>query len=223
LVRARTILLAAALVLVPLGARSADLVVWWEEGRYPEEDAAVREIVTAFEKKISKEVELVFHPQAESKWVQDKAEAALKAGHPPGFAFGQRIDDHLARWAYEGRLVDLSDAVGPLVHQFDPDAVAASTLLDATTGRRGLFGLPMARSTNHVHIRKDLLEQAGFTLADIPREWEAFWSFWCDKVHTTARLRGFGHTGRTPPAIMASELSLGPQEWEGYQLSGPMG
>ena len=33
--RVRAILLAAALVLAPLGARAADLVVWWEEGLLP--------------------------------------------------------------------------------------------------------------------------------------------------------------------------------------------
>ena len=41
--RVRAVLLAAALVLAPLGARAADLVVWWEEGCNPEEDQAVRE------------------------------------------------------------------------------------------------------------------------------------------------------------------------------------
>src|SRR5687768_10188768 len=99
--RVRAVVLAAALMLAPLAAWAADLIIWWEKGYQPEEDEAVREIVAAFEQKTGKKVELVFHPQAESQWVQDKAEAALKAGHPPGFAFGQRIDDHLARWAYE--------------------------------------------------------------------------------------------------------------------------
>ena len=61
------------------------------------------------------------------------------------------------------------------------------TLLDATTGRRALYGLPMGRATNHVHVWKSLLEQAGFTLADIPKEWEAFWSFWCDQVQPAVR------------------------------------
>jgi hypothetical protein len=41
--RARAILLAATLVLAPLGVHAADLVVWWEEGYHPEEDQAVRE------------------------------------------------------------------------------------------------------------------------------------------------------------------------------------
>ena len=43
----RAVLLAAALVLAPLGARAADLVVWWEEGFYPEADEAVAELVAA--------------------------------------------------------------------------------------------------------------------------------------------------------------------------------
>ena len=49
--RVRTILLAAALVLAPLGARAADLVVWWEDEFAPGENDAVREMIAAFEKK----------------------------------------------------------------------------------------------------------------------------------------------------------------------------
>ena len=40
--RVRAVILAAALMLAPLGAWAADLVVWWEEGFNPEEDHAVR-------------------------------------------------------------------------------------------------------------------------------------------------------------------------------------
>ena len=41
--------------------------------------------------------------------------------------------------------------------------------------------------TNHVHVWKSLLEQAGFTLEDIPKEWDAFWAFWCDQVQPAVR------------------------------------
>src|SRR5690348_10743552 len=58
--RVRAILLAAALVLAPLNARAADLTVWWEEGFYPGENEAVREMMAAFEHKTGKTVELVF-------------------------------------------------------------------------------------------------------------------------------------------------------------------
>ncbi len=46
--RLRAVILAAALMLVPLGTRAADLVVWWEEGWNPSEDQAVTELVAAF-------------------------------------------------------------------------------------------------------------------------------------------------------------------------------
>ena len=39
----------------------------------------------------------------------------------------------------------------------------------------------------HLHVWNSLLERAGFTLADIPKEWEAFWSFWCDQVQPAVR------------------------------------
>ena len=56
---------------------AADLVVWWEEGCYAEEDEAVREIIAAFEQKTGKQVELVLGPQEEL--VADLV-AALEAG-----------------------------------------------------------------------------------------------------------------------------------------------
>ena len=80
MVGVRAVILTLALVLAPLGARGADLVVWWEEGFYPGEDEAVREIIAAFEQMTDKDVELVLHPIIE---VQDKTQAALEAGGPP--------------------------------------------------------------------------------------------------------------------------------------------
>ena len=75
--RARAVVLALAIVLAPLGARAADLVVWWEKGFYAQEDEAVKEIIAAFEQGSGKQVELVLHPQA-GTWPQIKA--ALEAG-----------------------------------------------------------------------------------------------------------------------------------------------
>jgi multiple sugar transport system substrate-binding protein len=45
----------------------------------------------------------------------------------------------------------------------------------------------MARTTNHVHVWRSILERAGFALADVPKDWEAFWSFWCEKVQPAVR------------------------------------
>ena len=56
--RSRTAVFAAMLAMAPLGAKAADLVVWWEKGLYPQEDEAVREVITAFEQETGKQVEL---------------------------------------------------------------------------------------------------------------------------------------------------------------------
>ena len=45
----------------------------------------------------------------------------------------------------------------------------------------------MGRITHHIHVWQNLLERAGFSLADIPQDWEAFWSFWCDRVQPAVR------------------------------------
>ncbi len=140
--------------------------------------------MAAFEQESGKEVELVIQPILE---VLDKTQAAIEAGRPPDFLFGLVVGTAFDQWAYEGRLVDLTDTVGPLASLFDADALEVSTLLNGRTGKRALYGLPMGRSTNHIHVWKSLLEQAGFSLADIPREWDAFWSFWCDRVQPAVR------------------------------------
>jgi hypothetical protein len=63
--RRQVIVLAAALAMTPLGVQAADLVVWWEEGYYDQEDEAVRETIAAFEQGSGKQVELVIYPEAD--------------------------------------------------------------------------------------------------------------------------------------------------------------
>jgi multiple sugar transport system substrate-binding protein len=70
---------------------------------------------------------------------------------------------------------------------FDPDTVDVSTMRNARTGERALYALPMGQASNHIHVWNILLELGGFTLADIPTEWTAFWSFWCDEVQPAVR------------------------------------
>jgi multiple sugar transport system substrate-binding protein len=180
----RILVLAAALLVAPLDAKAADLVVWWEKGYYPQEDDAVAEIIAAFEQESGTQVKLVLQEQNE---LPQKMMAALEAGQPPDFAFSLIVSEHIADWAFHDQLVDLFDAVGHFSDLFDPNTLSQAMLLNARTGQRDLYGLPVGRSSNHVHIWKSLLERAGFTPADIPREWSAFWSFWCDDVQPAVR------------------------------------
>jgi multiple sugar transport system substrate-binding protein len=182
--RRQVIALDGTLAMAPLGAQAADLVVWWEKGFYAQEDEAVAEIVAAFEQKTGKQVELV---QFEQDEIMQKAATAVQTGAPPDFLFSTSSELSVALWAHQDRLVDLEGPLGPVLDLFDADAISVSTLLDGKTGKRGLYALPMGRFSHYLHVWNSLLEQAGFTRADIPKEWDAFWSFWCDQVQPAVR------------------------------------
>jgi multiple sugar transport system substrate-binding protein len=121
------------------------------------------------------------------------------------------MSDYYGEWAYEGRLVDLADVLAPLAGQFDQQTLDRIALFNKTLGRRGLYALPMARSTNHVHVWRSLLEQAGLTLADVPKEWEPFWSFWCDRVQPAVR-RATGRDDIYGVALAMSAFESGDTE-----------
>jgi multiple sugar transport system substrate-binding protein len=182
--RSRVISLAVVLMMAPLGTQAADLVVWWEKGFYPQEDQAVAEIIAAFEQKTGKDIELIQPTQDE---ILGQAEAALEAGQPPDFLFSTLSERYVPQWAYEDRLADLESALRPVLDLFDADAIDVSTMLNGMTGRRGLYALPMGRTSYHIHVWNSLLARAGFTLGDIPKQWNAFWAFWCDQVQPAVR------------------------------------
>src|SRR5690242_11156274 len=83
------LLLAAALVMAPLGAQAADLVVWWIKGYSHEEDAALGEAAAAFERETGKRVEIAFYPEAD---LMRRTVAAAEAGTPPDIAFSFDIE-----------------------------------------------------------------------------------------------------------------------------------
>jgi multiple sugar transport system substrate-binding protein len=174
----------AALILAPLGARAADLVVWWEKGFYPQEDEAVRELVAAFEQGSGKLVELVQYSQEE---LPGEVDAALEAGTPPDFAFGLDVGEFAPVWALDDRLMDLSEIIGSFANMFDPKVLDHLVLMNGKTGRKALYGVPVGQGANFIHVWSSLLKQAGFALEDIPKDWEAFWSFWCDEAQPAVR------------------------------------
>jgi multiple sugar transport system substrate-binding protein len=179
------VVLAAMLAMAPLGAKAADLVVWWEKGYYDQENEAVREIIAAFEQETGKQVELnlLFYDDIEAK-----VYAAVEDGQPPDFLFiGGNTVYSFGQWAYEDRLIDLSDEILPFQSLFDPDGLAFATLFDATIGRRSLYALPMGFATNHVHVWATCSSRPGSLWMTSPGSGEPFRSFWCDQVQPAVR------------------------------------
>ena len=105
--RVRAVILAAALMLAPLGARAADLVVWWEEGFNPGEDEAVREIVAAFEQKTGKTGRAGL--LSRRTCCRRRLRRRSRPGHRPTSCSASHQLTTMRQWAHEGRLVDLSE------------------------------------------------------------------------------------------------------------------
>ena len=138
----------AVALMAPLGAQAADPVV----------DEAVAEIIAAFEQETGKQVEL---EQPSENEIGAKAQAAVEAGHPPDFLFGLWITPLLSPVGLRGLAGRPLRRDLPFASLFDPDALAFATLLDATTGRRALYALPMGIGTDHVHVWRNCSSRQG--------------------------------------------------------------
>ncbi len=78
--RSRTGVLAAILATAPLGARAADLVLWWDEGFYAEEAEAIRRSLPP-SAELGKQVELgTLMPEIE---LPTGSRLRSKSGRPP--------------------------------------------------------------------------------------------------------------------------------------------
>ena len=91
------------------------------------------------------------------------------------------------KWAFEGKLEDLSDILLPMKSAFAPNTLETTFLYNDQTKKKGYYGFPLKQQSMHVQIWQDMLEQAGFKQSDIPTKWEDYWSFWCDKVQPAIR------------------------------------
>jgi multiple sugar transport system substrate-binding protein len=170
------------------------LVVWFTKGFYPAEDSALNIMIDRFEKKTGVKVELSLYA------VQDiipKSVAALDAGTVPDVSFGLTYDFQVAgKWAAEGKLNDLSDVVNPIKDKFLGNTVSTA-FLQGPGGKKAYYAMPVYQQTIHINYWKDMLAEAGFKESDIPKGWNDYWNFWCDKVQPAHRQK----TGKRTFAI----------------------
>lgn len=183
--------LAAAMVaagLVAAGPSFAQekLTVWWVKGFYKAEDDALFEAIRKYEAKHKGvKIELSQYP------VQDmipKTVAALDSGAPPDVAYADVYDFQVtAKWAYDGKLEDVSSVIDPLRAKFEPNALSTTFLYNDAAKKRAYYAYPIKQQTMHIQYWKDMLADAGFKESDIPTDWKGYWSFWCDKVQPAYR------------------------------------
>ena len=170
------------------------LTVWWVKGFYKSEDDALFDAIKKFEQKTGVKIELSQYP------VQDmipKTVAALDAGTVPDVAYADVYDFQVAgKWAYEGRLEDLSDILVPQKSKFLPNTIETAYLYNDKAKKKAYYAFPLKQQTMHTEYWVDMLQAAGFTEKQIPTTWKEYWHFWCEKVQPAYRkktgTRAFG-------------------------------
>jgi multiple sugar transport system substrate-binding protein len=169
----------------PAISQQKTITVWFSKGFYKSEDDALLDVIKKFEAKTGIKVELSQYA------IQDmipKTVAALDSGTVPDVAYSDSYDVQAqGKWAYEGKLEDLSDILLPMKSVFAPNTLETTYLSDNVAKKRAYYGFPLKQQSMHVQIWQDMLEQAGFKQEDIPTKWEDYWSFWCDKVQPAIR------------------------------------
>ncbi len=185
----RRVLAGATALAMVLTAGSAvaqeKLTVWWVKGFYKSEDDALYAAIKKYEQKTGVKVELSQYA------VQDmnaKSVAALDAGTVPDISYSDTYDVQTAgKWAFDGKLEDLSDVLVPLKDRFEAVALSTANLYSDKAKKKAYYAFPIKQQTLHIQYWKDMLGQAGFKESDIPGTWKEYWSFWCDKVQPGIR------------------------------------
>lgn len=161
------------------------LTVWWAKGFYKSEDDALFAAIKKFEEQSGVKVELSQYPPQESL---PKTVAALDAGTPPDVVYADVQDFQVtSKWAFEGRLEDISSVIEPIKDQFAPQTVETTYLWNDKDQKRAYYAFPLKQQTMHIQYWIDMLEAAGFKQSDIPTDWAGYWDFWCGKVQPAAR------------------------------------
>ena len=162
------------------------LVIWWNKSFVPQQDEAFKEIVQKWEKKTGKQADLSFFalPDHPAKML-----AAFDSKIVPDVDFGQIVAVQNDTFAYEDKLLEISDVLNPIRGRFTEGSLLATEYLNGKTGKRGTYTFPLMQHGVNIHYWLDMLQAAGFKESDIPKQWKPFWDFW-GEVQKRLRAKG---------------------------------
>lgn len=172
-------------------AERADLVIWWEQGFLPEENEQVIQLVRNWEKTSGLTVNLKLLPvdlidQQLNKFIKEPGNPKL-----PDIVYSVGVDSSLApKLAWRDQLMDLSEVILPVKDRYIPVAVSQVSYRNRVQNQRSYYAVPLWEADDYIHYWGNLIEKIGFTPADVPVEWDAFWKFW---QTAQKQLRSQGH------------------------------
>ncbi|MGA8759031.1 MAG: ABC transporter substrate-binding protein [Stellaceae bacterium] len=166
-------------------AAAQTAVVWWAQGFVPEEDIGFKKIVGEYEKASGNTIELSIVPFAPER---QKIISAVTSGDVPDL-FQNNPAEIIALFAYQGKLVDVSDVVDTQKEEFTKTALLNSYVYDNVEKKRSYYGVPYQTAVLPNHVWRSLVEKAGYKISDIPKTWDAYYDFF-KGVQTKLRDQG---------------------------------
>jgi len=152
-------------------ARTAN--VWWTQGFAHEEDIAFNKLIADYQKASGNTIDATIIPYAP---MRQKIVSAVTSGAVPDL-FQNTPPEIIALWAWEDKLVDLSDVVETQREEYADTALQLVNCYNNVTKKRSIYGVPYTIDVFTNHIWRSLVEKAGYKIEDIPKNWDAFYDF----------------------------------------------
>ncbi len=151
------------------------LTIWWNRGFYPEQDEALQKVIADWQEKTNNKVEISFFSTDD---ILEAGTNALAAGKPPDIFFAQIGEFTLIpQWAWEGKLVDVSDVIEPVKKSYSDTVLKSVYLYNNVESKSSNYAVPIMQQGLHIHYWNDLIREADLG-EEIPKNWDEFWQYW---------------------------------------------
>jgi len=175
----RSIGLAAAATLARpyiANAQAKTATVWWIQGLAHEEDLASKKVFEDYQKASGNKLDYSIIPYAP---MRQKIVSAITSGAVPDL-FQNSPTEVNALYAWDDKLVDLSDVVETQKNEYTKAALASAYSYNNVKKERGYYLAPYTTASLPNHVWSSLVKKAGYELEDIPKTWDAYYNFFKD-------------------------------------------
>src|SRR5262249_10928167 len=108
--------------------------------------------------------------------LRQKIVSAVTSGEVPDL-FQSQPGEIIALYAWEDKLVDVTDVVDPQKEEYSNTALLSGYCHNSVAKKRSYYGVPYTQGAFTNHIWRSLVEKAGYKMEDIPKNWDAFYDF----------------------------------------------
>jgi multiple sugar transport system substrate-binding protein len=137
-------------------AAATTATVWWAQGFVQEEDTAFKKVVADYEKASGNKIDSSIIPFAPER---QKIVSAITSGVVPDL-FQNNPDEIMALYAWDDKLVDVTDVVDTQKEEFTDTALLSAFCYNSVAKKRSYYGVPFAFGALPNHVWKPLVEKA---------------------------------------------------------------